>query len=402
MSVRDLIIVGAGPSGLSAAIAAKKRGLDYQVLEQGVLVNSIYRFPPQMVFFTTPELLEIGGLPFVSPYEKPTRAESLKYYRKVVDSYDLQIAFEEKVLSIQRENGEGAGQPGQAGQAGSDSGAGEADQADAPFEVETRSSRGVRRARLARYVILAIGYYDHPVMLGVPGEDLPHVHHYYGEPHPHYQQRVVIVGGGNSAAESALEMFRAGAHVTIVHRAPTLKSTIKYWVRPDIENRIKEGSIAARFGHIVKEIRPTSVVLAPCLAEARTGGRRAEAEAFQASAADGAGAVQASSADGARAVQASSADGARAFQASGLEEEVPADAVYLLTGYRADTDLMVRAGVQLTDRQGPVCDPVTFETNVPGLFVAGGAIAGVDTGTIFIENGRFHGEKIVEVIARRG
>jgi thioredoxin reductase (NADPH) len=211
---------------------------------------------------------------------------------------------------------------------------------------------------------MAIGYYDHPVMLGVPGEDLPHVRHYYAEPHPHYRQRVVIVGGGNSAAESALEMFRAGAHVTLVHRAPSLKSTIKYWVRPDIENRIKEGSIAARFERCVKEIRPTSVVLV------------------------GAG-------------EPASPKRADGVASEGGAEEIPADAVYLLTGYRADADLMCRAGVRLDERQAPVHDPVTFETNVPGLFVAGGAIAGVDTGTIFIENGRFHGTKIVEEIARR-
>ena len=333
MSVREVIIIGAGPSGLAAAIASKKYELDYQVLEQGVLVNSIYHFPPQMVFFTTPELLEIGGLPFVSPYDKPTRAEALRYYRKVVDTYDLRIAFEEKVLSVARENGA--------------SGAGRAGGESAPvFAIETRSARGVRRVRHAHHVVFAIGYYDHPVMLGVPGEDLPQVHHYFTDPHLHYRQRVVVVGGGNSAAEASLELFRAGAHVTLVHRQPQLKSTIKYWVRPDIENRLKEGSIDSRLGQCVAAIRSTSIVLA---------------------------------------------DG----------EEIAADAVYLLTGYRADSDLLCRAGIRLNEREAPVHDPMTFETNVPGIFIAGGAIAGVDTGTVFIENGRFHGEKIIEVIARR-
>jgi bacillithiol disulfide reductase len=333
MSVRDLIIIGAGPSGLSAAIAAKQRGLDYLVLEQGALVNSIDRFPPQMVFFTTPELLEIGGLPFVSPFEKPTRVEALKYYRRVVDTYDLQIAFHETVLLVERESGHDG---------------------DTVFVIETLSSRGVRRVRHARHVVFAIGYYDHPNLLHVPGEDLPHVHHYYSEPHSCYLQRVVVVGGGNSAAEAALELYRAGAHVTLVHRGAELKSTIKYWVRPDIENRFKEGSISARFNACVREIRPTAVIVDR----------------------------------GAQGV-----------------EEVPADVVLLLTGYRADSKLMMRAGIALNEREAPVHDPLTFETNVRGLFVAGGAIAGVDTGTIFIENGRFHGEKIVEYIAgnlRRG
>jgi len=222
------------------------------------------------------------------------------------------------------------------------------------FAVETRTGHGVRRVRHARHVVLAIGYYDHPNRLDVPGEDLPFVHHYYGEPHPHYRQRVIIVGGGNSAAESALEMCRAGAHVTLVHRGPELKSTVKYWVRPDIENRIKEGSIAARFNTVVTEIRPTAVLVH--------------------SAGSPAGAT---------------------------DVELPCDAVYLLTGYRADSAFIQQAGVRLDERDAPAHDPETFETDVPGLFVAGGAIAGADTGTVFIENGRFHGEKIVQVIASR-
>jgi thioredoxin reductase (NADPH) len=327
MPIRDLLIIGAGPSGLSAAIAAKRRGLDYQVIEQGTIVNSIFHFPPQMVFFTTPELMEIGSVPFVSPYDKPTRHEALLYYRKVVDAFDLQIAMDERVLAIY----------------------GEAEEGERVFAVESRSVRGVRRVRHARFAVLAIGYYDHPVRLGAPGEDLPHVFHYQQEPHAYYRKRVIVVGGGNSAAEASLELFRAGAHVTLVHRHEALKSTIKYWVRPDIENRIREGSIAARFSAVIAEIRPTSVVI----------------------------------------------------REGGSSTELPADAVFLLTGYRADTDLMVRAGVELNERQAPRCNPLTFETNVPGLFVAGGAIAGVDTGTVFIENGRFHGERIVEAIASR-
>lgn len=332
MSLRDVIIVGAGPSGLSAAIAAKKAGLEYQVLEQGTLVNSIYRWPPQMVFFTTPELLEIGGLPFVSPFDKPTRGEALRYYRRVVDTYDLQIAYGERVVSITSE-------PEEALQAGEPT----------RFTVETVSETGVRRARSARNVVMAIGYYDRPVMLNIPGEDLPHVHHFYAEAHPYYRKRVVVVGGANSAAEAALEMFRAGAHVTLVHRWPELKPTIKYWVRPDIENRIKEGSIAGHFSTCVTSISPQAVtVVGPAGAQ-----------------------------------------------------EIPAEAVFLLTGYRADTQLMADAGVAITEREAPVYDAGTFETNVPGLFVAGGALAGIDTGTVFIENGRFHGETIVAVISGR-
>jgi len=324
MPVRDLLIVGAGPSGLATAIAAKQHGLDYVIVEKGVLVNSIFNFPPLMVFFTTPELLEIGGLPLVTPYDKPTRLEALRYYRRVVDIFGLQISFHEEVQQIDRES-------------------------DGTFTVTTKS-RGGTRVRQARAVVLAIGYYDLPNYLGVPGENLPHVFHYYSEAHQYYRQRVVVVGGKNSAAEASLELFRAGVHVTLVHRRAALGDSIKYWVRPDIDNRIKEGSIAARFEARVVEIRPTEVVI----------------------------------------------------EHHGTQESLPAEAVFLLTGYHADAELMRRAGIECDpETLSPTLNPETFESNVPNLFIAGGAFAGRNTGNIFIENGRFHGERIIKILADR-
>lgn len=324
MSVRDVIIIGAGPSGLATAIAAKHFGLDYLVLEKGSLVDAIARFPINMVFFTTPELLEIGGIPLTTPYEKPTRAEALRYYRKVVDTFQLQVSLFEEVTEV-----EAPQSPGE------------------PFAVHTRNARGVTRVREARNVVLAMGYYGAPVMLNIPGEDLPHVSHFYKEAHPYYRQRVVIVGGKNSAAEAALEIHRAGGHVTIVHRGAAFGDSIKYWVKPDIENRVKEGSIAARFEANVVEIRPADVVLD-----------------------------------------------------SG--ETLPAEGVLLLTGYRADPEFMRRAGVEINpETLEPKYSAETYETNVPGLFVAGGQVAGKKTGTVFIENGRFHGEVIAKTLAAR-
>lgn len=324
MAVRDVLIIGAGPSGLATAIAAQQQDLDYVVVEKGVLVDSIFHFPVYMIFFTTPELLEIGGLPLVTPFDKPTRLEALRYYRRVVDTFGLQISFHETVTAIDREDG--------------------------VFAVETTTGRGGRRVRHARAVVLAIGYYDHPNFLGVPGEDLPHVSHYYDEAHPYYRQRVVIVGGKNSAAEAALELFRAGADVTLVHRRATLGDSIKYWVKPDIENRIKSGSVAVRFEATVTEITPTFV----------------------------------------------------AIQQHDRREELPAERVFLLTGYHPDVNLMRAAGVRChVDTLAPEYDPETLETNVPNLFVAGGAVAGRHTGMIFIENGRFHGEKIIALLAER-
>jgi len=290
-----------------------------------VLVNSIFQFPVHMVFFTTPELLEVGGLPLTTPFDKPTRLEALRYYRRVVEAYDLAIVDHEAVVDIEREQ-------------------------DQTFVVTTTNGAGTRRVRQARALVLAIGYYDHPNVLGVPGEDLPHVAHYYVEAHPYYRRRVVIVGGKNSAAETALELYRAGAHVTLVHRHATLGDSIKYWVRPDIENRIKEGSIAARFETRVRAITPQAVVV----------------------------------------------------EHDGVTDTIPADAVFLLTGYHPDVDLMRRAGVICHEQTlAPTMDSETYETNVPNLFLAGGCVAGRNTGSIFIENGRFHGERIINVLAER-
>ena len=328
MSVRDLLIIGAGPAGLAVAIAAADAGLDYEVIEKGVLVNSIFNFPPGMTFFTTPDLLEIGRLPFVTPYEKPTRHEALRYYRRVVDAYKIEIAFGEEVLAITRDEVDGR----------------------SAFIVDSRSNRAVRRGRHAHAVVFAIGYYDQPNMLGIAGEDLPHVRHYYGDPHAHYRQRVLIVGGKNSAAIASLELYRAGAQVTLVHRGAALSDRIKYWIRPDIDNRIREGSVTALFESRLVEIRPTSAVVE---------------------------------------------------SANGERVEVPTDAVLLLTGYRPDFDLLERAGVSFGARHEPLFNPDTMETNVPGVFVAGGLVGGLDTGAIFIENGRFHGEKIVGTVLQR-
>jgi thioredoxin reductase (NADPH) len=323
--VRDLVVVGAGPSGLATAIAACQAGLDHEVLEKGVLVNSIFHFPRNMVFFTTPELLEIGGLPFVTPYEKPTQWEALRYYRRVTDTFALRIALGEAVLSISPQNG--------------------------TFRVTTRSTQG-ERVHGARNVTVATGYYDHPNRLGIPGEDLPHVFHYYDEPHPYYRKRVVVVGGKNSAAIAALELHRAGATVTLVHRRPELGRSIKYWIKPDIDNRIQEGGIAARFGSRVVEIRREVVVV----------------------------------------------------ETAGVLEEIQADAVLLMTGYTPDVSLLQQAGVRIDEATlQPAHDPETFETNVPGLFIAGALVSGRETSRIFIENGRFHGEAIVKrILARNG
>jgi thioredoxin reductase (NADPH) len=298
-------------------------------VEKGALVNSIFHFPRHMTFFTTAELLEIGGLPFVTPYEKPTQVEGLKYYRKVTDAFGLHVTLGQEVVGLRRIEGATDG---------------------ARFLLETRAADGATSSRSARNVAFATGYYDHPNLLGIPGEERPQVSHYYTEPHGYYRQPVVVVGGKNSAAIAALELYRAGAEVTLVHRRAQLSDSIKYWIRPDIENRIKEGAIPALFETCLTEIRAHSVLVA---------------------------------------------------SAAGTEE-IPAEQVFLLTGYHPDTSLLRQAGVRIDEATlVPAHDAATLETNVPGLFLAGALVSGKQTSRIFIENGRFHGEAIVGAITGR-
>jgi thioredoxin reductase (NADPH) len=317
----DVICVGAGPTGLACAIEAKRTGLRPLVIDKGVLCNSIYHYPVNMVFFTTPELLEIGDLPFVSAAEKPNRVEALKYYRKCVEHYDLDLRLGEMVTRVEGSDGD--------------------------FRVHTKTQDGAMEQYEARKLIVATGYYDLPNRLGVPGEDLPHVSHYYTEPHPFWRRDVVVIGGKNSAAEAALDLYRTGARVTLVHRRAELGSTIKYWVRPDIENRIKAGQIKALFNaHVVRITSEFVHVTGP--------------------------------------------DG---------DKKLSAVEVFALTGYHPDFDFLRQLGVKLdSETNKPALDPQTLESNVPGLYLAGVVIGGKHTSEIFIENGRFHGKQIIAAL----
>jgi len=317
--VVDVLVIGAGPTGLACAIEARRAGFSALNVDKGCLVNSLFNYPANMTFFTTPELLEIGDIPFPSPNQKPTRAEALEYYRKVSEAYKLAVRQYE---GVDRVTG-----------------------SDCNFEVHTTDLHGRPRKYSARKLIISTGYYDLPNMMDVPGEELPKVFHYYREPHPYFDCDVLVVGAKNSAAIAALELWRHGARVTMVHRGDGIHSHVKYWIKPDIENRIKAGQVTAYFGSTVKEITPDEVVL-------------------------------------------NTPDGPKALAN---------DFVFAMTGYHPDFSFLRSLGVEFIKKgreMKPVCDPESLESNVPGVYLAGVIVAGTRTNEIFIENGRFHGGQI--------
>jgi thioredoxin reductase (NADPH) len=321
----DVICVGAGPTGLACAIDARLENLTSLVIDKGCVCNSLYHYPTNMFFFTTPERMEIGELPMTIFGAKPTRAEALKYYRRAVERYGLEVRQYETVDRIEGRDGD--------------------------FTVHTRDEHARPHSYHSRKIIIATGFYDHPNPLGVPGENLPHVSHYFTEPHPYWNQDVVVIGGGNSAAETALELFRAGSRVTIVHRGADMAKGLKYWVRPDIENRIAAGEVRALLNTKVLRIEPGQVVVST----------------------------------------------------EGKEHTVPAAHVFALTGYHPDFEFLERAGIHLdATTKKPQVNPETLETNVPGIYVAGVVVGGRQTSRIFIENGRFHGRQIIAAIAGKG
>jgi thioredoxin reductase (NADPH) len=320
----DVLVIGAGPTGLASAIEAQRAGFSVVLVDKGCLVNSLFHYPANMTFFTTPELLEIGDIPFTTANQKPNRHEALEYYRNVAQHYKLDVRQYQQVLSVTGYDG--------------------------AFRVITRDRHDCEHEYKARKIVVATGYYDRPNYMGVPGEELPKVMHYYTEPHPYYDMDVLVVGAKNSAAIAALELWRRGARVTLVHRGPAIHGNVKYWIKPDIENRIKNGEVTAYFNSTVCEILPEQVRL-------RT------------------------------------PDG---------ERVVKNDFVFALTGYHPDYEFLESMGIELTHPEmRPVCDPRTFESNVPGIYVAGVIVAGSRTSEIFIENGRFHGKQIAADLKKR-
>jgi thioredoxin reductase (NADPH) len=323
MHLYDVIIIGGGPCGLAMGIEAARSGLDHLILEKGSLTESIRNYPRQMRFFSTAENIEIGGIPFAISGVKANRNEALQYYRKVAGYYHLNFRLFTEVLATER-------------------------QSDGTFLTHTTS--GVTYH--SRRVVLATGYFDVPRQLGIPGEDLPQVSHYYDEPYKYSYANVVLVGGSNSAVEAAMELYRHDAHVTIVHKGNDFRKTVKYWLIPDVKNRVKEGKIHTRFSSLTKAIEPGRLLI----------------ENLE----------------------------------TGQEEWLPADFVFLLVGYIPDEHLLRRCGVELDPvSKVPAYDRDTFETNVPGLYVCGTVLAGVFTEKVFIENGRDHAAAIADHLTGR-
>jgi thioredoxin reductase (NADPH) len=325
----DLAVVGAGPCGIAAGIAARRAGLSCVLFDKSCVVSSISGYPTWMTFFSTADRLEIGGVPFVVAGDKPTRREALRYYQRLAREFELDVRQYEAVESVVRHDH------------------------DDVFELATRTSVDVQRSYMARNVVIATGYFDSPNMLDIPGEELPKVAHRYREGHAYYDQDVVVVGGGNSAVDAALELHHWGARVTIVHFGDSLDPNVKPWVRPDIEARLREGAIAARFASRLVEVRAESALV-------RT---------------DSTGAV----------------------------EEIANDWVLAMTGYMPDGSLLRALGVEFDPVTGiPHHDPDAMETNVAGVFIAGVLSAGFNANKVFIENGRGHGDLIVGRVIGRG
>lgn len=320
MEQLDLAVVGTGPCGIGVGIAARRAGVSCILFDKSCVASSISKYPTYMTFFSTAERLEIGGVPFTIAGDKPVRREALSYYQRLVRHFELDAHQYESVASI--------------------------DRTPDGFLVRTLTHTGEARNTRARNVVLATGYFDHPNRLGVPGEDLPKVSHGYREGHPYYDQDCVIVGGGNSAVDAALELNRWGARVTLVHFESSLDRGVKPWVLPDITSRISQGEIGARWGSRVTEIRPASVVIR--------------------------------------------------HERSGQTEEIRNDWVLAMTGYTPDPLLLRELGVTFDAKTGiPRHDPETMETDVPGVFIAGVIAAGNNANKVFIENGRDHGRRIV-------
>jgi thioredoxin reductase (NADPH) len=315
--IYDLLVVGAGPTGLACAIEAQKAGFRAVLVDKGCVCNSLFHYPSHMTFFTTPELLEIGDIPFPSPNPKPTRNEALQYYRHVAAYYRLDVR---QYHRVERVTG-----------------------SDGAFTVHTLDRFGRLGKLQARKLAIATGYYDLPNYLHVPGENLSKVHHYYFDPHPFFGMDVVVIGGKNSAAIAALELWRSGARVTLIHRDAEMHRHVKYWIKPDIENRIKNGEVRGLFNSHVVEITPDAVVVAT---------------------------------------------------PAGLET-LKNDFVFAMTGYHPDFTFLEALGIRFEGADKlPVCNPQTLESNVAGIYLAGVIVAGSRTNEIFIENGRFHGRQI--------